>query len=104
MGSHRYNYMQGAAYWLLSSGRAMPIAFCKSPASEVILCLLEWMERDPRFAAGRGVLAAGRLAEQVESVGPRDAQLQHAPVEVLVLAPRMRQQFFALWQPLHISG
>ena len=56
------------------------------PTSEVAVHRLEGVEGDVRGAAGRRLLAAGRLAEHVVGVHARDAELLEALVYELVLA------------------
>eukprot|EP00404_Azadinium_spinosum_P042566 CAMPEP_0180827700 /NCGR_PEP_ID=MMETSP1038_2-20121128/74300_1 /TAXON_ID=632150 /ORGANISM="Azadinium spinosum, Strain 3D9" /LENGTH=169 /DNA_ID=CAMNT_0022870559 /DNA_START=104 /DNA_END=612 /DNA_ORIENTATION=- len=76
----------------------------ESPAGEVALDGLEWVESDVIAIAGSRSLCACDLAEQSKLVHARDAEFHHASVHVLVLAPRVDVQVCALRQPLHVSG
>mmetsp|Transcript_140585 Transcript_140585/g.365878 ORF Transcript_140585/g.365878 Transcript_140585/m.365878 type:complete len:219 (+) Transcript_140585:31-687(+) len=88
---------------LLLVERAVPEGVRKGPAREVLFELLEWVECDVCASTWRRLLAARDLAEHAENVDSRHPQRQHAAVEVLVLAPRLRQEELAPRKALDIG-
>mmetsp|Transcript_57512 Transcript_57512/g.165079 ORF Transcript_57512/g.165079 Transcript_57512/m.165079 type:complete len:207 (+) Transcript_57512:247-867(+) len=81
----------------------MPEGVSEGPASEVLIEFLEGVESHVGTTAGRGLFAASDLAKHAEDVDAGDPECQHTPVEVLVLAPGLRQQKPALREAFDIG-